>query len=1072
MSLTYNGVAAKQRLREEIDLDALGQVVISTSLSIVTATHGGKHLVYSGASAITLTLSDIDDGTYFYISNKGTGTITLNGAATLKGYNTITQNEYAFVQHTDTNIWEVSNAAKLQTKANANETEIQNARDGEASLLAKNQAQDTAISALKNPTLTVKTASYALQSADSKTSIVFNSASALTCTLADIGSFDAWIINRGAGVLTFSGQASLVGESTLQQNETARIIHYGGNLWIIQVFRDKYPTQTAITADYTLEKSDVDKILILNKSGSSLVLTLSDVGKFKTYVVNRGLFNVVLSGATTLLGSKILKPNHAAILTHAGGNLWHVESADTVASDLAAIADLSNTAIETEYLQLATHSESFTYTWNWAANDFSAFTSNIGARTSFNQIVTKIRPNNASDLPLYARCLIRQNSSSGTVIRDKRIKIFQPEAGQISTLKFNFAKTIENLDALDLWIDIRLDAGAEWYQAVNDKVGSTNSKFLGNGLVDIDTTTALPNVLGSGYHLYIEDNLVSLQTPISFSIPDDKAIPLARARESLEDTGIVGRYSVTSSAIAQTGTYGWLYDGLEFSAWATNIGSPQNFNQLAFKIRPAKATGIPTIARVILRSATYNGTIIFDKTFKIFNAAENVEQEVICYLGETIANASDATLWAEFRLDGWTEVYRTEDAGSSYFKPPGTDETGNTTALTNAISPYAVYWRVETVDTNTVIPELSTGLALSLAQYGRDYNLRAMQDSIISILPPKIPVIDTKQASLYLDAAFWSPYPTDMFDLDVICARGRHYSRLWQEIAATTGDVAWALDINFDEYQLAQHGTTLEYIASTAGGGATRKVLFIGDSITAGAGGGSYLDELKTRVDADANYNLTFIGTRNTGGDEILLHEGVAGWTLTDHYENNLSAFTDGDGTFDFNYFLTDNSLTMASGDWVIFHLGTNDFGDTVSDANFESGWAIISALYDTIIADIKATVSGIRIGIATTVLPAKQQNPYGTQLLSARRQKRMERNIAKLVQKQIAKWSYDGVSDVYLVPVHHRLDRALGYPASNTTLDIRITTTEYVQTDSVHPSAEGKAQMADAFYAFLKAKA
>lgn len=133
MALTYNSVSAVEALRQEIYLDALNNITLSTSRSLAD-TDGGKHLLFSGSSAITITLSGTPkQNLWARISNAGTANITLSGASTLKGYNTIQPGESVVVFHRGSNVWQAENAERVKGLADTATT--------------KNDTQDLAIAA-------------------------------------------------------------------------------------------------------------------------------------------------------------------------------------------------------------------------------------------------------------------------------------------------------------------------------------------------------------------------------------------------------------------------------------------------------------------------------------------------------------------------------------------------------------------------------------------------------------------------------------------------------------------------------------------------------------------------------------------------------------------------------------------------------------------------------------------------------------------------------------------------------------------------------------------------------------
>ena len=72
-------------------------------------------------------------------------------------------------------------------------------------------------------------------------------------------------------------------------------------------------------------------------------------------------------------------------------------------------------------------------------------------------------------------------------------------------------------------------------------------------------------------------------------------------------------------------------------------------------------------------------------------------------------------------------------------------------------------------------------------------------------------------------------------------------------------------------------------------------------------------------------FKLRFAGTQGTAPTN---HEGRGGWRLSSLNAGSASAaspMTNAAGAFDFNYYLTNNGITLLSNDWVLVNLGIND---------------------------------------------------------------------------------------------------------------------------------------------------
>lgn len=90
----------------------------------------------------------------------------------------------------------------------------------------------------------------------------------------------------------------------------------------------------------------------------------------------------------------------------------------------------------------------------------------------------------------------------------------------------------------------------------------------------------------------------------------------------------------------------------DFSAFATEIGVRQNFDCVRFSIFPGDATNLPTYCRVVIRNATYDGTVLADVLIALVGVTHNVSHEITAELGVVIANAGGAEIVLAVITDG------------------------------------------------------------------------------------------------------------------------------------------------------------------------------------------------------------------------------------------------------------------------------------------------------------------------------------------------------------------------------------------------------------------------------------
>jgi lysophospholipase L1-like esterase len=250
--------------------------------------------------------------------------------------------------------------------------------------------------------------------------------------------------------------------------------------------------------------------------------------------------------------------------------------------------------------------------------------------------------------------------------------------------------------------------------------------------------------------------------------------------------------------------------------------------------------------------------------------------------------------------------------------------------------------------------------------------------------------------------------------------------------------------LKFDKY------TTVVVVANTAGGGATRKLLAIGDSNTASD---TWVIQTTTRDTADANFTLTKIGTKGSAPNQ---HEGISGKTFSYFYSDAASPFVFS-GSFDFAQYLTANGLTMSAGDWVNFMLGTNDVGTKSSEALLDAAITAMLVDLEAMIVNIRAAVPGIRVLISPPIPCSDDQEDfnlnYGTGLSRDFARRNLHKARTALVN------AYDSSAK-----------RALGIyvSTSGSILDVDSD----FSGNAIHPIAAGLNRLGDAIWMQTKALA
>lgn len=228
---------------------------------------------------------------------------------------------------------------------------------------------------------------------------------------------------------------------------------------------------------------------------------------------------------------------------------------------------------------------------------------------------------------------------------------------------------------------------------------------------------------------------------------------------------------------------------------------------------------------------------------------------------------------------------------------------------------------------------------------------------------------------------------------------------------------------------------TAEYVVTPANRQGNLSVLVVGDSTIAGNG---VVDEIESLVTADADFDVTWIGTQGTTN----LHEGRSGWTITKFYSDPESPFYDVSG-FAAGY--SAYCDTNGTPDVVIIKLGINDFWSYQQDIDITPKIATALSELQELIVGILAKNANTLIGIDLIGGPSGQDNVGGDYGLHA--SWRIRRNFQMWNRVLIASNLGDNVSILH---------GNLGINIAN-------------YTNGLHPNATGYAEIGAVYYAWLK---
>lgn len=249
-------------------------------------------------------------------------------------------------------------------------------------------------------------------------------------------------------------------------------------------------------------------------------------------------------------------------------------------------------------------------------------------------------------------------------------------------------------------------------------------------------------------------------------------------------------------------------------------------------------------------------------------------------------------------------------------------------------------------------------------------------------------------------------------------------------------------------------------ILKTQGGGLSRRVMFIGDSITAN---GVYPREVANLFSND-DMSVQLIGTL---GQSPAYHEGRGGWSAEDYctkdsYNTYTNAFLNPNTNhFDFSYYMSNNNFDGV--DYVFITLGINDVYKQTKPLTEEKYNTIIS-YYNEMITSIRAYNAGIKIFIGLPILPANSDwtLSYDADITKAER--------LGLIQRLIQEYDNRENEGFVIVPLYCVVDTERDFPTEDRPICARDETllVPFV-TDPTHPKVVGYYKIADVMFTYIK---
>ena len=323
-------------------------------------------------------------------------------------------------------------------------------------------------------------------------------------------------------------------------------------------------------------------------------------------------------------------------------------------------------------------------------------------------------------------------------------------------------------------------------------------------------------------------------------------------------------------------------------------------------------------------------------------------------------------------------------------------------------------------------------------------------DADYLVIPSKIYGVQNKEYDIFLKNIIVGNY--NRFIVSHTGA-GDWFSRRIRYNIASVGNKSTTIALYNENYELVQ-SKNITYVNanSNAHSGENLRVLVVGDSfINSGYVTGGLINDF-----ADDVANLQLLGTLGTAPN---LHEGRSGWSSYEYtHEPAVGSVVNpflNNGVFDFSNYMSVGGIDVP--DYVIINLGIND------------GWKPMHGTttaenLQTMIDSIHAYNSSIKVVVGTTpstYLGDDVENGYLMHLMDLRKRQMLTKNVMDNIVES---------ATVIICPTHVNFDTDYNFNMSTTTKNGQNSGTVPICSDETHPSASGFYQIADSYYACIKA--
>ena len=580
--------------------------------------------------------------------------------------------------------------------------------------------------------------------------------------------------------------------------------------------------------------------------------------------------------------------------------------------------------------------------------------------------------------------------------------------------------------------------------------GTANGwKLTGNGLCTSDSTATLKKYkVKAGDILYLR---INKETPNTFQFQKDSSIPASGPNANL-----------IGSAYAN-GIDGYIIVPTE----ATYLITSQLISNTSNKVQKYTINIDDSISELRANFETVIGKNLFNKddTENLYGISNSN-----CYVMDSNgvpynSTASDATYSVSCFVpveEGKTVYFSFRDGQTYAYQLALFDSSMQFVSMTTWVDHYTIpsgvsYIRVTAVKLPNQF-QIEYGARTSYVPYSATKYLNGVKvysDDVVSanrdylVLPSKMYGVQNKEYDIFLKNVIVGNYNKFIVEKS---GTGEQLSRRIRYIISSAGTTNTKITLYDDTYNEIQT-KNISYINANlnAHSGETLKVLVIGDSfINSGYVTSGMINDFENDV-----ATLQLLGTLGTSPN---LHEGRSGWSSYEYtHESSVGSVSNpfiNNGVFDFSHYISANNISTP--DYVIINLGINDgWKDMHGTTTAEN--------LQTMINSIHAYNSSIKVIIGTTPSPylGDAENGYLLELLTNKKRQMLTRNVLENITES---------ETVIICPTHLNFDTDYNFNMSTITKNGQNSGTVPYCSDDTHPSHMGFYQIADSYYACIKA--